>query len=252
MGDKTSFQLHIYACPEDQQAAALAVVNEYELGPEFQQDVTGGLNLTVPYFEAEVPLYFGDEIAAALIQAAPGASFYLWEDPSPSDCGPRLGSLRAYTPALGEFTANCDQHGTPLYSGAAIVTALAEATPGTDLQALIWSGTGGPWVDNYAPHRPDTGEEATPPDDDDLSAIIDPPQPGDQDYQPWDPAQGAEALAALAAARDSGALDRIADELAGWTDDTGDSTGILVAVVRNVRSTGRSVRDSNHEEDATP
>lgn len=52
-------------------------------------------------------------IAAGLIGAAPGCSFYLWTDPD-EDC---LGSLRAYTPKLGLFQGACDSDGMVYATG---------------------------------------------------------------------------------------------------------------------------------------
>jgi hypothetical protein len=58
-----------------------------------------------------------------------------------------------------------------------------------------------------------------------------------------------DCAAELNAAGEGIALDFIAAQLHGWTDDSGDSGDILGRIVAITRGTGREVRDSNHEPD---
>lgn len=209
MGDRTSFQAWIYDCPDvRQQAAAAAVLDEYQLGFEFSDgpqpaplyvvtdstrnaegkrirrgqealtldtfptreaasdyiagltgntdpdrfdiDEVAGLCTTEAYTAHEMSLGTADEIAAKLIEAAPGCSFDLWEDPYAQ----YLGDHRAYTPELGLFTSECTANGEPVYERSEIQKMIAEASAaGEDIAAHVHKATGGPWADHLTAHQ---------------------------------------------------------------------------------------------------
>jgi hypothetical protein len=100
MSDRTYMCTYIYACPDDQKAAALAVLRP-DGGP------AGRLVLDDPYEEPEVPCGYSADLASMLTAAAAGASFVTWEDPG---CG-SLGELHARAPELGDFTGECTAGG---------------------------------------------------------------------------------------------------------------------------------------------
>ena len=76
------------------------------------------------YLATEISCGSADEYATALIKAAPGASFVLWEDPAYQ----WLGSLRAYAPDLGEYAAECDANGIVTLTPEEIRQAVSGAT----------------------------------------------------------------------------------------------------------------------------
>ena len=148
MSDRTAFACYIYACPEDQQAGALSVLTEgYGLDLNWGMSEGEGLSLTEAYTAEEISCGSADFIAKELIEAAPGCSFVLWEDPKYE----WLGSLNAYTPELGHFTAECDANGRPVYTAAEITSMIAAAgdVDRAGLIAHIERATGGAWFADW-------------------------------------------------------------------------------------------------------
>jgi hypothetical protein len=76
------------------------------------------------YLAQDVSCSSAGEYGDALREAAPGASFVLWEDPAYE----WLGTLYAYAPDLGVFTAECDQDGTVVLSQDVTLQAVRGAT----------------------------------------------------------------------------------------------------------------------------
>lgn len=62
------------------------------------------------YMNPEMSCGSADEYHARLMEAAPGASWVLWEDPKYE----WLGSMNAYAPDLGEYGSECDANGQPV------------------------------------------------------------------------------------------------------------------------------------------
>ncbi len=162
MGDRTTFQLHVYHCPEKERAAALAVIEYHELGPEYEgEDTPGALNMTALYFAAEAPINFSLKVAADLIKAAPGISLVAWGDPAYSEPG----AFVAYTPELGRFEADCRTGGEPTWTGEEVAAFFAEADRtaratkgGSRLQRTqreLDRLMGKPWLDDWASCRAD-------------------------------------------------------------------------------------------------
>lgn len=146
MGDRTSLQVYVYACPPDQAAAVLGVLAEYQLDVDWGTEEAGkGLRLDVPYTAHEIS-GAADEIAPKLIEAAPGCSFWLWEDPKYD----WLGSMHAHTPGLGSFTAECNAEGEPVYTRDQIMEFFTADVALDDLQDHIERKlTGGLWHDDW-------------------------------------------------------------------------------------------------------
>jgi len=101
MSDRTSLQVFVYACPESEREAMLAVIDQH--GGWDEGDSAEGR-----WTDYEACCGSADTIARALSHDAPGASFLLWEDPAYQ----WLGSLEAYTPELGSFSGECTSEGT--------------------------------------------------------------------------------------------------------------------------------------------
>jgi hypothetical protein len=153
MGDRTSMQVYVYDCPEDQRAGVLAILTEdYQLDGEWGaagREVF--LRLDIPYTADEISVGSADQIAAELIEAAPGCSFALWEDPKYQ----WLGSVNVYTPALGLFSAECDANGQPVYTAREITDMITKAgdVDQAGLIAAIQRTTGGAWFADWDAHR---------------------------------------------------------------------------------------------------
>lgn len=77
------------------------------------------------YLARDVGCGSAEEYADALSEAAPGTSFVLWEEPTPE----WLGTIFAYTPDLGMFTAECDTDGNVTLSPDEICEAIRGARP---------------------------------------------------------------------------------------------------------------------------
>jgi hypothetical protein len=158
MGDRTYFQVHIYDCPEDQREAARRVIADYVTAAD-EDDV---LHLTEGYTEDEVSCGSADELAPRLEQAAPGCSFVLWEDPKYE----WLGSIRAYTPALGSFAADCDASGQPVFTLSEVLAVLksdqvtacndpddSDGTLLKEVPAALARVFGDPWLKGWRARR---------------------------------------------------------------------------------------------------
>jgi Protein of unknown function (DUF3145) len=153
MSDTTNLQLTVHAAPPEQHQAVLKAINAYGLGQDWASvapaDGFTELELGVQYTDGLGVVGHASQLAAELIDAAPGASFIVWEDPAYE----WLGTVCAYTPELGAYEAESDANGVPQLSGAAILTlldAVERATPQAtvaDVRAAIDRATGKPWFD---------------------------------------------------------------------------------------------------------
>jgi hypothetical protein len=118
MSDRTYAQVDVLACPEDQRAALVAVLDgTTEIPADFYPLTLGSANEAPEDDTAPIGRYGWDElalgsisdIASALIEAAPGATFHAWEDPKYE----YPGGVVMYAPDLGRFDADCDANGQP-------------------------------------------------------------------------------------------------------------------------------------------
>lgn len=150
MSDMTYLRCWLYACPDDQEEAAAGVLAGQWFLEFDDETVASREHVTGRYFAEEMKIGLGKEIAEELREAAPGASFFLWENPAYE----QLGWLEAYTSTLGRFSGRCDLPGRGVlgYDEMAEVIrqvpagsrATTDAFRGAVLAALDVA-TGGPW-----------------------------------------------------------------------------------------------------------
>jgi hypothetical protein len=145
---RSDLRVYVYDCPEDQCDAAGAYFaesgrgfginwsNVAEPGPELEMDE--------PYTLSEAPYRALEDVVAELREAAPGVSFMAWSDPDSEG----LGELIAFTPALGEYTGECDSSGDPVVTRSDVKEWARKGTPAADADREL----GGPWFDHYDKH----------------------------------------------------------------------------------------------------
>jgi hypothetical protein len=130
-------QAHIYACPRNQIAPAVRVLRNLGLESEYP-----GSGVARQFDERWLKEEAHDDdayhLAEGLREAAPGASWYLWQEPQAGD----LGDLYAFTPELGEFHGSCDGAGSVVADRDLIQKVLAQAG---DIDRAM----GGPWADEW-------------------------------------------------------------------------------------------------------
>ena len=141
MSDRTNFQVYVYECPEDQHDAAVDAIRE--VAGEWEEGSADDLAAGLIMYDARCGI--AGEMAAALAEAVPGASFYLWEDPAYE----WLGDVYAYTPALGMFTAECDSNGEPMFRLSDVLATIGTANG--DAEA-VKRAMGGPWREDWSAH----------------------------------------------------------------------------------------------------
>lgn len=135
MGDRTGLTVTIYDCPKDQVGAVLLALEEYHL--ELDE-----LTLGEVYQEYEVYCGSSDELAAVLVNTAPGASWEVYEDPKYE----WLGSINRYTPALGRWSAACDSEGSAVFNAEQVLKLMADLGPDAPISKLR-EALGGSWED---------------------------------------------------------------------------------------------------------
>jgi len=135
MADRTQLQLFIHDCPDDQAPALFDVLADWGLRVDWDGRLAapGELHIGTPYTERLAALDAADELAAELIDAAPGVKFTLWTDPAYE----WLGTLVRYTPELGRHDAECDAEGQGVYFEAQILAALRTGGPAVGAQAVL-------------------------------------------------------------------------------------------------------------------
>lgn len=150
MSEHTPYQLTVLDCPEAEREAVVGIINEYGLTPEWM----GGpsieeLHLGLQYTDDSASFGIAPDLAALLIERAPGATWYGWADP----VDVWLGDLTMYTPTLGLFSNACDADGNAVFTADAVRKAVEEATsigsfgvPVLDPDALA-RALGTPWED---------------------------------------------------------------------------------------------------------
>lgn len=149
MGDRTNLQVFIYKCPEDQCEAAATLLGDMDIDWGSVPHVPGTLTLSHPYTRYETSCGTADSLAAELREAAPGASFVLWEDPAYE----WLGSIQAYTPELGAFGAECTEGGEVVFTFAQVADVIAASpTARSAVRAQLRKAMGGPWLDDWHAH----------------------------------------------------------------------------------------------------
>ena len=135
MGDWTPLQVKIYDCPEDQRAAVLDVLRDYSLLQGFCESIGATLTLGDEYGKHEAAGNESEDLADALLSAAPGATFKTWTDPAYE----WLGSGVMYAPGLGRFDFESDATGTPVFDQGWIVQALATSGDFENKIGMPWT-----------------------------------------------------------------------------------------------------------------
>ena len=138
MGDYTQMQLMIHDCPDGEAWALSEVLHDRALrvdwdGPTAERGV---LHLGEIYTDRSVTGTASQEIAEALIEAAPGATFIVWTDPAYE----WLGAMVRYTPELGRHDADCTAEGSAVFAEQEICDALAKGREALDaLLGTAWT-----------------------------------------------------------------------------------------------------------------
>jgi hypothetical protein len=158
VGDRTSFQVTIYECPPDKVAEVLAVIEEYDLGVDWNVGAewnVGGptpgdkteLVLGQQYNRHEMLCGSAGEIAGELNEI--GATYECWEDPKYE----WLGEYHAHTPQLGHFSGECDSNGSIQVIASTLIRLVEEAQSLDELRQQITALTGGAWEEALVPLR---------------------------------------------------------------------------------------------------
>lgn len=161
MSDTCNAALSVTDCPEDQRAALLAAVEELDMGSEAYdspEDTTAPL-LSWGWNDAQLDL--NETIAAALIEAAPGATFTTYAEPAYE----YPGCVTMYAPDLGRFDGVCDADGVPYVTA----TELRKVTDLDSMRRLA----GLPWFERI--YAREAGSEATAVEPDTTASA--PPEP---------------------------------------------------------------------------
>lgn len=119
MSDRTYAQLEILDCPEDQRAALLAAITDYNDGEIVNEEPDDDAAPLGRYGWDEASLDANETIADLVIEAAPGATFETWVDPKYEYAG----VITMYAPDLGRFDGPCDADGTPYVSAGELAKA---------------------------------------------------------------------------------------------------------------------------------
>lgn len=114
MVDRTSAHLRVVDCPTDQVGAVREILDRTGLHLEFVEDDNPAdheLGLGLVYMDQEIGCGVMNDVAQQLQERAPGASWEASEDPAYF----WVGTVHRYTPALGWWSADCDDDGKPLF-----------------------------------------------------------------------------------------------------------------------------------------
>lgn len=106
MADRTPIEVRVFACPVEDVATVLEVLDDHGLLPHSGEPQ---LELCSGYISAEVPVGSSEEIAAALPRSA---AWQVWEDPKYE----HLGEVHLHHPDLGVFRAECDAQGRAVFT----------------------------------------------------------------------------------------------------------------------------------------
>lgn len=120
MTDYTPLQLIVYACPEDQLSAVMELIDEYRLTENMPDG--DALEFGHAYSNYEITCGSAEQLADALQEYAPGASWRVWEDPKYE----WLGDTWMHAPELGVYRADCDANGQPVLTKAAVRKILSQ------------------------------------------------------------------------------------------------------------------------------
>jgi hypothetical protein len=134
-------QAHIYDCPPGQLWYVVRTLRNLGLHREYPSSEMAG-QLDERWLREEARDDSAYQLAEALQEAAPGASWYLWQEPQAGE----LGDLYAFTPRLGLFHGACDGAGGVVIGREEARKILAG---GRDIDRAM----GGPWTDEWEARR---------------------------------------------------------------------------------------------------
>jgi hypothetical protein len=142
-------QCHAYDVPHGQRQAVLDILGAHHFTgtADDDPDAMARLNLGQHY---TCPGGMIGLLAENLREHAPGGAFMAWAESTDGE----LGSVEAYVPGLGEFSADCDENGMtvlyPDYAAAAVRRAAAgrDACPVSEVLAELDRESGKPWYDH--------------------------------------------------------------------------------------------------------
>jgi hypothetical protein len=137
MSDRTYLQVVVYDCPEAERAAALAAIRETVGDPSNEAPDGDALVLGERYGDDGAIGDSSGDVAAAIIDAAPGSTFATWTDPAYD----WLGLLVMYAPDRGRFSAECDANGNAMVAPHEVRRMMAESLLDTEPRY------GGRWPD---------------------------------------------------------------------------------------------------------
>lgn len=140
MSDRTSWQMRIVACPDKTELARLRdILDEYVYG------LSDPLTVPAELSEDEVVCGTVGELTQPIVEAAPGATWIMWEDPKYE----WLGDVAVYTPELGLYTQACDSDGNPVFTDLEIESVLnsvpVEKASFAAMQDAFHKATGKAW-----------------------------------------------------------------------------------------------------------
>jgi hypothetical protein len=141
--ERTYLRCYLYDCPEAERDAAATAMDYENMSATGEEWVNG-----------DAPVDSAGTLAEALRDAAPGASWVLWED---------AGMLYARTPELGDFSASCTAGGDVVLTHHEMTEVIGkaaaepEASSALAMAAVIaravdWAA-GVPWMEDWAAHR---------------------------------------------------------------------------------------------------
>ena len=131
--------LQMRDCPAGEREAASREIGrtftDYE-GRPLRLDDTYSCD-DLPYTALRLP-----DLATRLVEAAPGASWYMWDEPEDG-----TGTLHAYTPERGRFTAPCTNGGDVVLTREEILAYIKERLGHCPrgIEQAIKDATGQPW-----------------------------------------------------------------------------------------------------------
>jgi len=141
MGDRTALTAVIHDCPPVERVRVLEILAQWFDGSDYGEGAGETLELENTYMDPEASCGSADELAGQL-EDVPGISFTVWEDPAYE----WLGSVRAYTPDLGSYAAECTADGTPVLEYGQIAAVIAAVPEGGDIAAAVALAYGQPWL----------------------------------------------------------------------------------------------------------
>lgn len=148
MGDRTAFSMTVHDCPDPAEGRAIMTIIQNEnlsLNWDSEEPDPARLVIGEPYTDHEMSVGTVQALGFELKEAAPHATWEIQEDPAYE----HLGDVWWYAPDLGDFRAEGDAQGQPVFGGNFITTLLAGADSLEGLRASIGHSIGVPWEHRF-------------------------------------------------------------------------------------------------------